>query len=37
MLTTAILSRSTTGYLGMATGLCSFMFGQKNTEYWDGL
>lgn len=29
MLATAILSRSTTGYLGMATGLCSFMFGQK--------
>lgn len=29
MLITAILSRSTTGYLGIAAGLCSFMFGQK--------
>ena len=29
MLITAILARSTTGYLGMAAGLCSFMFGQK--------
>lgn len=29
MLITAILSRSTTGYIGMVVGLCSFMFGQR--------
>lgn len=34
MLITAILSRSTTGYLGIAAGLCSFMFGQKKYRIW---
>ena len=34
MLITAILARSTTGYLGIAAGLCSFMFGQKKYRIW---
>lgn len=34
MLITAILSRSTTGYLGIAAGLCSFMFGQRKYKIW---
>lgn len=34
MLVTAILARSTTGYLGMAAGLCSFLFGQRKYRIW---
>lgn len=34
MMLAAILARSTTGYIGMAAGLCSFMFGQRKYRIW---